>query len=86
MGRPADVVGTCDAGGSGTTEGAEGGGSGGSGVSGGETSGGEAFDADGVDADGATCGEGTMLDHPDDPGGAEGAEVVGFLPNMSLKA
>ena len=44
MGRPADVMGTCDAGGSGTTEGAEGGGSGGSGVSGGETSGGEAFD------------------------------------------
>ena len=81
MGRPADVVGTCDAGGSGTTEGAEGGGSGGSGVSGGETSGGEAFDAGG-----ATCGEGTMLDHPDDPGGAEGAEAVGFLPNMSLKA
>ena len=81
MGRPADVVGTCDAGGSGTTEGAEGGGSGGSGVSGGETSGGEAFDVGRV-----TFGEGAMLDHPDDPGGAEGAEVVGFLPNMSLKA
>ena len=81
MGRPADVVGTCDAGGSGTTEGAEGGGSGGSGVSGGETFGGEAFDVGS-----ATFGEGAMLDHPDDPGGAEGAEVVGFLPNMSLKA
>jgi len=81
MGRPADVVGTCDAGGSGTTEGAEGGGSGGSGVSGGETSGGEAFDVGS-----ATVGEGAMLDPPDDPGGAEGAEVVGFLPNMSLKA
>ena len=81
MGRPADVVGTCDAGGSGTTEGAEGGGSGGSGVSGGETSGGEVFDVGR-----ATFGEGAMLDHPDDPGGAEGAEVVGFLPNMSLKA
>ena len=81
MGRPADVVGTCDAGGSGMTEGAEGGGSGGSGVSGGETSGGEAFDVGR-----AMFGEGGMLDHPDDPGGAEGAEVVGFLPNMSLKA
>ena len=81
MGRPADVVGTCDAGGSGTTEGAEGGGSGGSGVSGGETSGGEVFDVDR-----ATFGEGAMLDHPGDPGGAEGAEAEGFLPNMSLKA
>ena len=81
MGRPADVVGTCDAGGSGTTEGAEGGGSGGSGVSGGETSEGEAFDVGR-----ATFGEGGMLDHSDDPGGAEGAEAVGFLPNMSLKA
>ena len=81
MGRPADVVGTCDAGGSGTTEGAEGGGSGGSGVSGGETSGGEAFDV-GC----ATFREGGMLDQSDDPGGAEGAEAVGFLPNMSLKA
>ena len=81
MGRPADVVGTCDAGGSGTTEGAEGGGSGGSGVSGGEASGGEAFEVGR-----ATFGEGAMLDHSDDPGGAEGAEAVGFLPNMSLKA
>ena len=81
MGRPADVVGTCDAGGSGTTEGAEGGGSGGSGVSGGETSGGEAFDVGS-----ATVGEEAMLGPPDDPGDAEGAEVVGFLPNMSLKA
>ena len=82
IGRPAGVVGTGDAGGPGTTEGAKGGGSGGggSGVSDGETSDGEAFAADG-----ASSGEGAMLDEPDEPGGGEGAEALEFLPSMSLK-
>ena len=81
--RPVDAVGGTDtaggpdaAGGPESTEGAEGGGSGG---------GSEASDGGAFAAGDAASNEEPMLDGPDEPGGGEGAEALGFLPSLSLK-